>query len=76
MKVYESEREFKKDNPSGLYVCPLCGQITNSAYFCNSCGTRADGLLGTFGKGFFYQIGETEHEIFTPIEQVKGDTNG
>lgn len=75
MKVYETKREYEKDNPSGLYVCPLCGQITNSANYCN-CGARADGLFRTFGKGFQFSIGEEEYEIFTPIEQVKGDTNG
>lgn len=77
MKTYQSEREYLKENPSGIFVCPICGMITNSEDNCDFCRTRADGLFGTFGKGFIFQIGEEKKEIFMPIEQLKkGQENG
>ena len=77
MKTHQSEREYLKENPSGIFICPMCGIITDSENNCDFCGTRADGLFGTFGKGFVFRIGEEKKEIFMPIEQLKkGQENG
>lgn len=70
---FNTQREFNKRFPSGLYICTNCGDLTEDRYTCRKCGWRADGLLKTWNKGFKYRIEETgtEEEIFIPIELLK-----
>lgn len=77
VEVFETEREFNKKFPSGFYVCPICGYMTNDKYNCPRCEYSASGLFKTLEKGYKYRIVKTdiEEEIFKPIELEKGQKN-
>lgn len=67
MEVFNTIREFKNKFPSGLYICPKCGAMTNDKYVCSKCNNQSNNL---FYKGYEYEIKETNtiETIFKPIE--------
>lgn len=75
---FNSERDFNNKFPSGFYLCPICGYMTNNKYYCQRCKFSAKGLFKTLDKGYRYKIlsNGTEDEIFKPIELEKGKFNG
>lgn len=75
---FNSERDFNNRFPSGFYLCPICGYMTNNKYNCPRCNWSAKGLFKTLDKGYKYKIlsTNTEEEIFKPIELEKGKFNG
>ena len=77
IEVFETQRDFNNKFPSKFYICSCCGKIVIDKYTCNYCGWRADGLFKTFGKGYKFIIEEEgiEHEIFKPLELMKGERN-
>lgn len=48
---FKNRMEFKRELPSGLFVCTNCGELLANPRECDKCGYRADGLFGTMEKG-------------------------
>ncbi|MBQ9786471.1 MAG: hypothetical protein IJW25_03280 [Clostridia bacterium] len=69
-EVFKTQYEFNKKFPSRFFSCSNCQSLTDDAYYCKTCGWRADGLFKTMGEGYIYTIAETgiTTEIFKPIE--------
>ena len=66
---FETEREFNKKFPSGLYVCSLCGEISFDAYQCLNCGNQSNNFA-LYDKTLEYLIKDKgiKNRIFLPAE--------
>lgn len=75
IETFETIRDFYRKFPKKFYICSNCGYLNESAYTCQKCGWRADGLFKTMDKGYKYTIKSTgiTEEIFKPIELLKGE---
>ena len=74
--VFETIEDYKKEFPSGKYVCPKCEKESNDPYECSQkkCDWKVYGLFGDLGKGIKVIIKDSFLEnpvpinIFKPIE--------
>ena len=74
--IFETLDDFKKEFPSGKYICPKCEKESNDPYECTQekCDWKVYGLFGDLGKGIKVIIKDRFLEnpipinIFRPIE--------
>jgi len=76
--VFDTIEDYRKEFPSGKYVCPACGKESTDPYECSQkeCGWKVYGLFGDLGKGIKVIIKDKFLEnpvpmnIFKPVELV------
>ncbi len=80
--IFDSVEDFKKQYPSGKYVCPACSGISTDYQECNSgtivdkktkeiCNWKVYGLLGDLGKGIRVLIRDKFTDFPKPIHMFK-----
>lgn len=70
---FSTIRDFNKNFPSKIFVCPKCKSLSEDPYFCNVCKTQINNFLYS-EKTYGYTISENQKndKIFMPIELIKG----
>lgn len=77
--IFDSLDDFKKKYPSGLSVCPSCGNQSRDYYECthSDCDWKVYGLFGDLGKGIKVLLKDVflknpvPVNIFRPIEETE-----